>query len=162
MQPIFDLKGDNSQRADVSGRLGKLAYKNQFVWIARISNVFQVFQGFLFLWGIKIIRFPRLLLIFCTDNTLEHTSILKDRFLCCLFYSCLVHLVYLKFNCHSFHQDIAEIQLLNWYNFYTFIQHLCIWGCILWNQNTFSYVMFSLSHRNACSIFWLLWETNAN
>lgn len=91
MQPIFDLKGDNSQRADVSGSLGKLAYKNQFVWIARISNVFQVFQGFLFLWGIKIIRFPRLLLIFCMDNTLEHTSILKDRFLCCLFYSCLVH-----------------------------------------------------------------------
>lgn len=39
MQPIFDLKGDNSQRADVSGSLGKLAYKIQFVWIARISNV---------------------------------------------------------------------------------------------------------------------------
>lgn len=51
MQPIFDLKGDNSQRADVSGSLGKLAYKIQFVWIARISNVFQVFQGFCFYEG---------------------------------------------------------------------------------------------------------------
>lgn len=27
MQPIFDFKGDNSQRADVSGSLGKLAYQ---------------------------------------------------------------------------------------------------------------------------------------
>lgn len=83
MQPIFDLKGDNSQRADVSGSLGKLAYKNQFVWIARISNVFQVFQGFLFLWGIKIIRFPSLLQIFCTDNTLEHRSSKTDFYVVC-------------------------------------------------------------------------------
>lgn len=28
MQPIFDLKGDNSQRADVSGIWGKVAKTN--------------------------------------------------------------------------------------------------------------------------------------
>lgn len=91
MQPIFDLKGDNSQRADVSGIWGEVA-KTNLCGLQELALMYRKYFkdfGLVFMRDkdYKISKSSTDLLYLCIDNTLQHTSSKTDIYAVC-FYCC--------------------------------------------------------------------------